>query len=273
MNSPKIKRSHVYAKNIFSAKKINNSKFTYLNLKTKNTGDFKNDERYGIYLMFFKKYLIYIGRYCGKKSVKDRWEKHLKTDTSRFRPINFLKCNKIERDKLKNNNINLRKYYNNKKQQLIDKYNISHFKNSSIYFDIIREITEIDFTKEERYFKTLCYDGSDQSLNRLKLADFFWNDLKNRNQNNIFEDFEFVYLKFDKFEKFIPKNNEIKKVKKKFEEFFEKPLIKKFKPGANNDKDKETSKFILKKYDINSLSKDVEARMINLYNKQSFFKE
>lgn len=268
---PNIIKSHILAKDIFKAKKINFSKFKYLNLNIKKKAGFNNDERYGIYLMFFKKHLIYIGRYCGINSVIDRWEKHLKTDTSRFRPINFLKCNKIERDKLKNKNINLIEYYNHKKKQLVDKYNILNFKNSSIYSDVIKEITEIDFLKEERYFKTLCHDGSDQSINRLKVADYFWEDLKNRNENNIFNDFEFVYLKFETFDNYIPKKCIINDVKKKFEEFFEKPLIKKYKPAANDDKDKGTNKLILKRYDVNSLSKDILQILQNLYNEQDFF--
>ncbi len=48
---------------------------------------------------------------------------------------------------------------------------------------------------------------------------------------------------------------------------FEKPLREKFKPLANE----ESIELILKKYDIDSLIKDVETELINLYNKQDFF--
>ena len=58
-----------------------------------------------------------------------------------------------------------------------------------------------------------------------------------------------------------------------FRKIFEKPLIKTFRPAANNNTDKETSKFILKKYNIDILCKDVEQKLINFYNNQSFFRE
>lgn len=269
---PNIIKSHFFAKDIFVAKTIEKSKFTYLDLKTSNKGILKNDEHYGVYFMFFKKHLIYIGKYCGKKSVRDRWEKHLKTNTSRFRPINFLKCKKIEIDKLRVKTISeLKNYYKKKKDNLIKKYPNSHFKKTSIYNDIIKEIIEIDFIQEKKYFKTLCSDGSDQSLNRLKVADFFWDELKLRNQNNIFDDYEFVYLKFEKFNKFIPKDIKDRVIKTKFEEFFEGPLIRKYKPGANSDKSKGTSKFILKKYDIATFTNTIIEKLKELYDRQNFF--
>ena len=212
--------------------------------------------------------------YCGKNSVLDRWEKHLKTDTSRFRPINFLKCTKKERD---NSNYltldKLEKYYEDKKSRLIRKYKKSDLNQSSIYNDVIQEIVDVNFIKEKENFKTLCYDGSDQSLNRFKLAGYFWSDLKSRDENNIFNDFEFVYLKFLNLKKFLSKESQQKDIKKEFEKNFEIPLIKKYKPAANDNKDKETNKFILKKYNISKLTKDVEIQMTKLFKKQKFFKK
>lgn len=272
MMVPLIQKTHVLAKNIFGATEIKNSRFTYLNLKTFKKKTFTNDGSYGIYLMFFKNYLIYIGMYCGKNSVLDRWEKHLKTDTSRFRPINFLKCTKKERDNLNNLTLDkLEKYYEDKKNKLIRKYKKSDLNQSSIYNDVIQEIVNVNFIKEKENFKTLCYDGSDQSLNRLKLADYFWSDLKSRDENNIFNDFEFVYLKFSNLKKFQPKGSQQKDIKKEFEKNFEIPLIKKYKPAANDNKDKETSKFILKKYNISKLIKDTEIQMTKLFKRQDFF--
>jgi hypothetical protein len=95
------------------------------------------------------------------------------------------KCIKKERD---NSNYltldKLEKYYEDKKSRLIIKYKKSDLNQSSIYNDVIQEIADVNFIKEKENFKTLCYDGSDQSLNRFKLADYFWSDLKSRDENN-----------------------------------------------------------------------------------------
>jgi hypothetical protein len=115
------------------------------------------------------------------------------------------------------------------------------------------------------------------SLNRFKIASLFWNDFKNRDENNIFEDFEFIYFKFDNFINYVPlhclNNNLLKdkvskaEVKKNFRKEFEKPFIDIFKPIANV----ESKRPILKRYDMNSLSRDVEQTLKNLYNNQNFF--
>ena len=96
--SPNIKTSHIFAKNIFQAKKIN-TKFKYLNLEIIRDKKFNNPDPFGIYYMFFRKYLIYIGSWCGNwskdrkklegSSANERWYKHIITDTSRFQNITF----------------------------------------------------------------------------------------------------------------------------------------------------------------------------------------
>ena len=80
----KITTSHVFAKDIFKAEKVHNSKLKYLNLKIrkkKNKSIFQgssdilrtNLESWGVYFMFFKTFLIYVGSYCGKKTVLERY--------------------------------------------------------------------------------------------------------------------------------------------------------------------------------------------------------
>jgi hypothetical protein len=98
--SPNIIRSHVLAKDIFKAKKLA-SKIKYLNLELITDEKFNNPDPFGIYFMFFKKNLIYIGSWCGNwnkknRELKDsaanqRWQKHLITDTTRFKNICFFR--------------------------------------------------------------------------------------------------------------------------------------------------------------------------------------
>ena len=91
----------IEAKELFIAKKIN-SRLNFLNLKLennkKNANEYKNDKynAFGIYFMFFKKKLIYIGSWSGNgleakdSVVKERLKKHIINVTTRFLDINFL---------------------------------------------------------------------------------------------------------------------------------------------------------------------------------------
>lgn len=122
--SPNIIKSHIYAKDIFKAEKIHNS-LKYLDLKIvkkKKTNSIferfsnttkKDLEAWGIYFMFFKKKLIYIGSWCGnyktkKKKIEDgvdneRWKKHIITDTTRFQNVTFCRNDdKFDEEKIQN---------------------------------------------------------------------------------------------------------------------------------------------------------------------------
>ena len=79
------------AKNLFKAEEIKDlKKFKYLNLELYKKERFPNDEGFGVYFMFFKKLLIYIGSHCDEKNgVTERWYKHLITNTTRFLDVCF----------------------------------------------------------------------------------------------------------------------------------------------------------------------------------------
>ena len=82
----KITTSHVFAKDIFKAEKVHNSKLKYLNLKIrkKNKSIFQgssdilrtNLESWGVYLCFLKHFSYMC--ILWKKTVLERWDKHLK---------------------------------------------------------------------------------------------------------------------------------------------------------------------------------------------------
>ena len=274
---PKIIKSHIYAKDIFKAEKIHNSKLKYLNLKIrkkKNKSIFQgssdiprtNLESWGVYFMFFKTSLIYVGSYCGKKTVLERWDKHLKTDTTRFQRVNFEvirgKAPFIDQDRLEK-----LEFFKNK---IIKNYGNKDLKKSNIYKDIIEDILNINSNSSKKYLQIIANDGNNHSPNRLRVANYFWNDhLKNRGENNIFNDFEFFYFKFENFKNFVSKKYSHEENKKKFQEFFEKPLIKKFSPPANDDDDKNDKEFKI----IHNISiiNDIEDELRKSYDEQSFY--
>ena len=318
---PNIIKSHILAKDIFKAKKLE-SKIKYLNLELITNEKFNNPDPFGVYFMFFKKNLIYIGSWCGNwnknsRELKDsaanqRWQKHIITDTTRFKDICFFRRDSLsqfdyeevknifkDQSQIKKKKVTLTNLLNLKEK---NKVNISEFQliiekrlnvvrnkinnfyskdlpNNDILNDIILPLKNISCNDKKEYQLMLTGGDMAHSRNRFKVASLFWNDFKNRDEKNIFEDFEFIYFKFDNFINYVPldclDNNLLKdkvskeEVKKNFRKEFEKPLREIFKPIANV----ESKNPILKKYDINSFSKDVEARMINLYNKQSFFKK
>lgn len=275
--NPNIIKSHIYAKDIFKAEKIHNSKLKYLNLKMrkkKNKSIFQGSsdiprtslESWGVYFMFFKTSLIYVGSYCGKKSVLDRWEKHLKTDTTRFQRVNFEVINGkapfIDQDRLEK-----LEFFKNK---IIKNYGKKDLKKSNIYKDIIEDILSINSSFSKKYLQIIANDGNNHSPNRFRVANYFWDDhLKNRGEDNIFNDFEFFYFKFENFKNFVSKNFSHEENKRKFQKFFEKPLIKKFSPPANAAEDKKNKEFKI----IHNISiiNDIEDELRKRYNEQSFF--
>ena len=275
--SPNIIKSHIYAKDIFKAEKIHNSKLKYLNLKIrkkKNKSIFQGSsdiprtslESWGVYFMFFKTSLIYVGSYCGKKTVLERWEKHLKTDTTRFQRVNFEvikgKAPFIDQDRLEK-----LEFFKNK---IIINYGKKDLKKSNIYKDIIEDILSINSSFSKKYLQIIANDGNNHSPNRFRVANYFWDDhLKNRGEDNIFNDFEFFYFKFENFKNFVSKNSSHEENKKKFQKFFEKPFIKKFSPPANATEDKKNKEF--KIIQNISIINEIEDELRKSYDGQSFF--
>lgn len=318
--SPIITTSHIFAKDIFKAKKIE-SKIKYLNLELIIDEKFNNPDPFGVYFMLFKKNLIYIGSWCGNwnksnKELKDsaanqRWQKHLITDTTRFKNICFFRRkiqSEFDYEQVKNifkdkrqfkkkkftltnlinlkekNKVNIDEYQLVIEERLkLVKNEINNFyskdlPNNDIFNDIILPLQKITCNDKKEYQLMLTGGNMAHSLNRFKVASLFWNEFKNRDENNIFEDFEFIYFKFENFINYVPldclENNLLKdkvskdKVKKIFRDEFEKPLREKFKPPAN----KESNDIILKKYDIGNLIEDIKKELTKLYDNQSFFK-
>ena len=91
------------------------------NLQLKETKRLNGGQSKGIYAIFFKDKLVYIGLHHGKGNVVDRWEKHIKSFTSRFLPLNFLSADKTKYPNKKNSEFT--KFYKNLTfNKLIDYY-------------------------------------------------------------------------------------------------------------------------------------------------------
>ena len=248
---------------------------------------------------------------------KERWRKHLYTLLNRFKTISYngnshnfqkneiseLLINKTSpiptsKDQkitlsllLKNKNLFekikflnfIENFYSKKKELIKKKYKTLENKNNIIH-DIIDPVLKIKCTdeNEEKLTKQIIFGGSYvTSVNRFKFVSEFWNDIKFRDEKNMFDDFSFCYFKFENFLTSIPdiylKNRLIKDSKSKkeintmFEEKFEKKLIYNFNPPANDDKHKsdKTFKINQNKSNINV----IENYLNKIYNEQDFFKK
>ena len=159
------------------------------------------------------------------------------------------------------------------KQEIKKKYCNQLPQNSTIYKDILEPILDIKFDDNEKYQKILTGGSMAHSPNRFKVAAEFWDDLKSRNENNIFNEFEFYYFKFDNILEYVPEEykKNIKKIKKKFQNKFERVLIREFNPPTNDNRDKSDKEFKFK-HDVSILENNkIENKLLKLYNDQSFF--
>jgi hypothetical protein len=284
----------IEAKELFIAKKIN-SRLNFLNLKLednqKNKNDYKNDryKAFGIYFMFFKKKLIYIGSWCGNgleakdSVVKERWRKHIITVTTRFLDINFGGNSSADKKKYQE------RLYDKIKEKIINKLKLSRKKNlrdhdyqksfekKKIYKDIIQEILSINSQFEKDYIKILHGGHICSSHNRFKFSSKNWDYLKNCNEDNILNDFQFNYYKFENLFNFVDKKfkdknnlyfnkNGKKHIKKKIQEIFENPLIEEFNPEANDQYNPNKS---CKKFIFNSSNDEIIIKLKKLFIKQS----
>lgn len=289
-----ILSQEIEAKELFIVKKIN-SRLNFLNLELeinqKNGNEYKNDKykAFGIYFIFFKKKLIYIGSWCGNgleakdSVVQERWKKHIITVTTRFLNINFGGNSSSDKKKYQE------KLYDKIKEKIINKLKVSKNKNfrdqnyqksfekKKIYKDIIQDILSINSQSEKNYRKILHGGDICSSHNRFKFSSENWDYFKNCNENNILNDFQFNYYKFENLFNFVDKKfkdqdnlyfskNGKKHIKKKIEEIFERPLIKEFNPETNNqyNPNKKSKKFI-----FDSSSNEVIIKLKKLFIEQS----
>ncbi len=248
---------------------------------------------------------------------KQRWRKHLYTLLNRFKTISYngnshkfkkIEINELLKDKTrqipisKNQNITLslllknkdifdkikfskfiENFYSNKKKLIKKKYKTLENKNNIIE-DIIDPILKIRCSdeNEEKLAKQIVFGGSYvTSVNRFKFVSEYWDEIKFRDEKNMFDDFLFCYFKFENFLGSIPdiylKNRLIKdldskkKINEAFEEKFEKKLIYNFNPPANDDNHKsdKTFKINQNKSSIN----EIENYLNKIYNEEDFFKK
>jgi hypothetical protein len=229
------------------------------NLQLKEIKRLNGGESKGIYAIFFKDKLVYIGLHHGKGNVVDRWEKHIKSFTSRFLPLNFLSADKTKYpDKKKSEftkfykNFTYNKlidYYqklqNDNEKIIIEKILSEHIKlkKSELknkYKNILKKdheififLNKITFVDDKKVIQLLTNEGSNTTVNRLKFCLQNWDEFKKKDNKNILDHFECVYFRYvgDK-----------KISEKILENQVEKKCIKNFKPIANDEFNEENLK-------------------------------
>lgn len=236
------------------------------NLKINKKFYLKGGESNGVYAIFFKNKLTYIGLHFGKGNVVDRWEKHVKSLTCRFLPLNFLSAEregkflkKFHKNFTFNNLIDqfnkesnsekkkeikktISEHIEEKKEQLKNKYE-EYIKSYDSYADIFNYLKKIDANCEKKVIQLLTNEGSNTTKNRLGFCLDHWSDFKKSKPDDILFYFQAVYFKYSGKKKFS---------KKEFGNSFEEPLIKKFKPPANKEynKGKDKPSFYVTENDI-----------------------
>jgi hypothetical protein len=229
------------------------------NLQLKEIKRLNGGESKGIYAIFFKDKLVYIGLHHGKGNVVDRWEKHIKSFTSRFLPLNFLSADKTKYPDKKNSEFT--KFYKNfTYNKLIDYYQKLQNDNEKIiiekilsehiklkkselknkYKNILKKdheififLNKITFVDDKKVIQLLTNEGSNTTVNRLKFCLQNWDEFKKKDNKNILDHFECVYFRYvgDK-----------KISEKILENQVEKKCIKNFKPIANDEFNEENLK-------------------------------
>ena len=229
------------------------------NLQLKEIKRLNGGESKGIYAIFFKDKLVYIGLHHRKGNVVDRWEKHIKSFTSRFLPLNFLSADKTKYPNKKNSEFT--KFYKNfTYNKLIDYYQKLQNDNEKIiiekilsehiklkkselknkYKNILKKdheififLNKITFVDDKKVIQLLTNEGSNTTVNRLKFCLQNWDEFKKKDNNNILDHFECVYFRYvgDK-----------KISEKILENQVEKKCIKNFKPIANDEFNEENLK-------------------------------
>jgi len=226
-----------------------NLQFDNLATATKKYSENDDGFGYGLYFIFHKERLIYIGKYCGfKKNVAhERLYKHLASLTNRFEILNFVGASKekfynkkftftkllrkqrkeLSSDQLAINEIN--KHIKEKQNKFITKY--EKIKNKEIYTDTLKVLKEISIKDPVNRIQMLTSEGKNQTKNRLKFASLHWDEFKKADAKDIFNNFECYYLKFTKYNK----SNKSKKFDSDFGKKYEKKCIENFWPFANKE--------------------------------------
>jgi len=249
----------VNLKDYFQVIEKKKSGYYPFNLQLKEIKRLNGGESKGIYAIFFKDKLVYIGLHHGKGNVVDRWEKHIKSFTCRFLPLNFLSADKTKYPNKKNSEFT--KFYKNfTYNKLIDYYQKIQNDNEKIiiekilsehiklkkselknkYKNILKKdheififLNKITFVDDKKVIQLLTNEGSNTTVNRLKFCLQNWDEFKKKDNKNILDHFECVYFRYvgDK-----------KISEKILENQVEKKCIKNFKPIANDEFNEENLK-------------------------------
>ena len=230
LENKKLKEHRYSAKDIFKAEIDDDPKIPYLNLKIKNTKITKDKKfgPWGVYFIFFKTYLIYIGSWCGNwdskkrrlsgSAARARWSKHIITDTTRFQDVTFTSNCEFDKDEiiklLKNPKETVKL---NKKGKATLATAIDLYKNDKVNENKYKDFINKEFDKIKQKIKLkYCSHNSDSTICEdviAKLDDIKYDDLKSHQailagggKNHSLNRFKFSGEFWNKFKKRDEKN-------------------------------------------------------------------
>lgn len=216
-----------------------------MNVEVERKLGFSGDAGYGLYLMWFDDTLLYVGSFCGASSVvKDRWAKHLSTITLRFKDVVLVSLRKPTLSFLLSDEGegHIEKHLNLQKERLKQNYS-ALMTNHRLSTDVYNAALKISSTSPRAHLKHLLGDGVNTSLQRVSVANQYWDQFRSLTPADISERFAFDYFRINPdatgsdlgcwlYDQEL--KGESKGAKKKYvQENIERPLITCLQPPAN----------------------------------------
>lgn len=170
-----------------------------MNVEIKRKRGFSGDAGYGLYLMWFDDTLLYVGSFCGASSVvKDRWSKHLSTITLRFKDVVLVSQRKPTLNVLLSDghDDDLEHYLNIQKERLNKSYS-DLATNRQLHAEVFNAALEISSSSPKDHLKHLLGDGVNTSLQRVSVANQYWDQFRSLTPADISERFAFDYFRIN----------------------------------------------------------------------------
>lgn len=238
------------ASEIFEIEKSTHECVGLLDLEITRKKGFDGDTGYGIYLIWFDTELLYLGSFCGTKSVvRDRWSKHLSTLTLRLRDVSLVQLRSP--DPTLNSLLGVRSeddlnnYLLWQKEKLNTRYS-SVVDNPRLTEEIFNPLLELNSSSQKAHLNHLMGDGVNSSRERVSVANKYWDQFRSLSAVDMSERFVFDYFRIKPlmgdeglsgwlYDETL--QNELKAAKKKYiQANIEGPLISRLAPPANKQR-------------------------------------
>ena len=236
---------------IFDIKKSTHECVGAMDLEVTPKQRFDGDSGYGIYLIWFDSELLYLGSFCGPKSiVRDRWSKHLSTITLSFRDVSLVQLRSP--DPTLNSLLgmstkgDLENYLLRQKEKLSARYS-GVMDNPRLMKEVLNPLLELNSSSPKAHLNHLMGDRVNTSRKRVSVANKYWDQFRSLSPSDICARFTFDYFRINPLARDEglsvwlydqTRQNESKAVKKKYvQSNIEAPLISRLVPPANGTRD------------------------------------